>query len=98
MESLKDRTQELQDIMDEFAGAKKNASIFVKEAAEKAFNAGVEMDMMNRCYDAHLAALVREGKVSQEKLDGPDSDLLQPPPERPHPSGQISGHPQHAAL
>lgn len=35
MESLKDRTQELQDIMDEFAGAKKNASIFVKEAAEK---------------------------------------------------------------
>ena len=40
-----------------------------KEAAEKAFNAGVEMDMMNRCYDAHLAALVREGKVSQEKLD-----------------------------
>ena len=25
--------------------------------------------MMNRCYDAHLAALVREGKVSQEKLD-----------------------------
>ena len=41
----------------------------LKEAAEKAFNAGVEMDMMNRCYDAHLAALVREGKVSQEKLD-----------------------------
>lgn len=40
-----------------------------KEAAEKAFNAGVEMDMMNRCYNAHLAALVREGKVSQEKLD-----------------------------
>ena len=35
MERLKDRTQELQDIMDEFAGAKKNASIFVKEAAEK---------------------------------------------------------------
>ena len=35
MESLKDRAQELQDIMDEFAGAKKNASIFVKEAAEK---------------------------------------------------------------
>ena len=40
-----------------------------KEAAEKAFNAGVEMDMMNRCYDAHLADLVREGKVSQEQLD-----------------------------
>ena len=40
-----------------------------KEAAEKAFNASVEMDMMNRCYDAHLADLVREGKVSQERLD-----------------------------
>ena len=35
MESLKDRAQELQDIMDEFAGAKKNASIFVKEASER---------------------------------------------------------------
>lgn len=40
-----------------------------KEAAEKAFNAGLEMDMMNRCYDAHLADLVREGKVSEERLD-----------------------------
>ena len=27
MESLKDRAQELQDIMDEFAGAKKNAKV-----------------------------------------------------------------------
>lgn len=40
-----------------------------KEAAEKAFNAGLEMDMMNRCYDAHLADLVREGRVSEERLD-----------------------------
>lgn len=40
-----------------------------KEAAEKAFNAGLDMDMMNRCYDAHLAELVREGKVPQERLD-----------------------------
>ena len=40
-----------------------------KEAAEKAFNAGVEMDMMSHCYDKHLADLVREGKVSQERLD-----------------------------
>lgn len=40
-----------------------------KEAAEKAFNAGLEMDMMNRCYDAHLADLVREGKVSEQQLD-----------------------------
>lgn len=40
-----------------------------KEAAEKAFNAGLEMDMMNFCYDNHLAELVREGKVPQERLD-----------------------------
>ena len=40
-----------------------------KEAAEKAFVAGLEMDMMNRCYDAHLAELVREGRVSQAQLD-----------------------------
>lgn len=39
------------------------------EAALKSFNAGLDMDMMNRCYDAHLADLVRAGKVSQERLD-----------------------------
>lgn len=40
-----------------------------KEAALKAFTAGVEMDMMNRCYDNHLAELVKEGKVSEEQLN-----------------------------
>ncbi|WP_431291933.1 glycoside hydrolase family 3 N-terminal domain-containing protein [Pedobacter sp. P26] len=40
-----------------------------KEAALKAFNAGVEMDMMNQSYDKHLAALVKEGKVTQAVLD-----------------------------
>ncbi len=40
-----------------------------KEAALKAFTAGVDMDMMNRCYDNHLAALVAEGKVSQAQVD-----------------------------
>lgn len=40
-----------------------------KEAAMKGFNAGVEMDMMNGCYDKHLADLVNEGKVSMEKID-----------------------------
>lgn len=39
------------------------------QAALKAFNAGLDMDMMNRCYDAHLADLVRSGKVSGERLD-----------------------------
>lgn len=40
-----------------------------KEAALKAFTAGVEMDMMNRSYDNHLAALVKEGKVSEQLLN-----------------------------
>jgi len=40
-----------------------------KEAASKAFNAGVEMDMMNQSYDKHLATLVKEGKVTQAVLD-----------------------------
>ncbi|WP_246833956.1 glycoside hydrolase family 3 N-terminal domain-containing protein [Pedobacter sp. G11] len=40
-----------------------------KEAALKAFTAGVEMDMMNRAYDNHLAELVKEGKVSEGLLN-----------------------------
>ena len=40
-----------------------------KEAAQKAFDAGVEMDMMNQCYDVHLAELVNEGKVSMSQID-----------------------------
>lgn len=40
-----------------------------KEAAFKAFTAGVEMDMMNRCYDTHLGDLVKEGKISEAQLN-----------------------------
>lgn len=40
-----------------------------KEAALKAFKAGVEMDMMNNCYDKHLAALVEEGKIPMTLVD-----------------------------
>ncbi|MGE9314544.1 glycoside hydrolase family 3 N-terminal domain-containing protein [Niabella sp. CJ426] len=40
-----------------------------KEATFKAFTAGVEMDMMNRSYDNHLGALVKEGKISRQLLD-----------------------------
>jgi len=40
-----------------------------KEAAYKAFTAGVEMDMMNRCYDTHLGDLVKEGKISEAQLN-----------------------------
>jgi len=40
-----------------------------KEAAFKAFTAGVEMDMMNRAYDSHLGELVKEGRVSEDLLN-----------------------------
>lgn len=40
-----------------------------KDAALKAFNSGLEMDMMNRCYDNYLGVLVKEGKVTKEQLD-----------------------------
>lgn len=40
-----------------------------KEAALKAFTAGLEMDMMNQCYDNYLGELVKEGKVSEELLN-----------------------------
>lgn len=39
------------------------------EAAMRAINAGLEMDMMSHAYDRHLADLVAEGKVSQETVD-----------------------------
>ncbi len=40
-----------------------------KEAAEKAFMAGVEMDMTDNCYQQHLAELVKEGKVLMANVD-----------------------------
>lgn len=40
-----------------------------KEAAEKAFMAGVEMDMVDNCYQKHLAELVKEGKVPVKNID-----------------------------
>ncbi len=40
-----------------------------KEAALKAFHAGVEMDMMNRCYDNHLGELVKEEKITEASLN-----------------------------
>ncbi len=40
-----------------------------KEAAQKAFLAGVEMDMMNECYNNHLATLVEEGTVPLSLVD-----------------------------
>ena len=40
-----------------------------KDAARLAFNAGLDMDMVDNCYGEHLAALVDEGKVSMERVD-----------------------------
>lgn len=40
-----------------------------KEAALKAFQAGLEMDMMSHAYDTHLAELVKEGKISEAQVD-----------------------------
>lgn len=40
-----------------------------KEAAEKAFMAGVEMDMVDDCYQKHLPGLVKEGKVPIKLID-----------------------------
>ena len=40
-----------------------------KDAALKALNAGMAVDMVSHCYSEHLADLVAEGKVSMERLD-----------------------------
>lgn len=41
----------------------------LKHAAELAANAGSDMDMESYGYVEHLASLVREGKVSEDKID-----------------------------
>lgn len=40
-----------------------------KDAAQYAFNAGLEMDMMSHVYDRHLKELVEEGKVTMAQVD-----------------------------
>ncbi|MDR1811024.1 MAG: glycoside hydrolase family 3 C-terminal domain-containing protein [Prevotella sp.] len=47
-----------------------------KDAALKAFTAGVEMDMVDNCYKDHLADLVKEGKVSMALIDDAVSRVL----------------------
>lgn len=39
------------------------------EACERAFEAGVDVDMGSECYSNHLAALVENGKLSEKLLD-----------------------------
>lgn len=40
-----------------------------KEAARKAFSAGLDMDMKDDCYREYLADLVAEGTVDEERID-----------------------------
>jgi beta-glucosidase len=40
-----------------------------KHAAERALNAGLDMEMTSKAYENHLAALIREKKVSMAQLD-----------------------------
>ena len=40
-----------------------------KEATRISIQAGLDMDMVDRCYEHHLAQLVKEGRVSQERVD-----------------------------
>lgn len=40
-----------------------------REAAEKAFMAGVDMDIIDNCYRDHLPELVREGRVPIARID-----------------------------
>lgn len=48
----------------------------LKEAAKKAFLAGLEMDMMNNCYDKYLAELVEEGEVSIDRINDATKRVL----------------------
>jgi beta-glucosidase len=47
-----------------------------KEAAEKAVNAGVDMDMVCWAYISNLADLVTEGKVKQQTIDDAVRNIL----------------------
>lgn len=47
-----------------------------REAAKKALNAGMDMDMTSNTYIAELEGLIRDGEVSEETLDRAVSDIL----------------------
>lgn len=40
-----------------------------KEAAHKAFSAGLDMNMKDDCYREHMGTLVAEGKIDERKID-----------------------------
>lgn len=47
-----------------------------KEAAEKAVNAGVDMEMVSGSFIEHLEALIKEGKVNERKIDDAVRNIL----------------------
>nr|WP_281548249.1 glycoside hydrolase family 3 N-terminal domain-containing protein [Alistipes onderdonkii] len=47
-----------------------------KDATLKAFNAGVELDLGNSCYDSHLLELINEGKISMQRLNDAVARIL----------------------
>lgn len=47
-----------------------------KEAAEKAVNAGVDMDMVSSSFLRHLPELIKEGKVKQSDIDDAVRNIL----------------------
>lgn len=49
----------------------------LKEASEKALNAGIDMDMNGAAYISHLKALVKEGKVTEAQIDVAVSRILE---------------------
>lgn len=47
-----------------------------REAAKRALNAGMDMDMTSNTYSQHVAELVSSGEVSMEALDRAAADIL----------------------
>lgn len=47
-----------------------------KEAASKAFLAGLDMNMKDGCYQEHMATLVTEGKITVQQIDASVARIL----------------------
>ncbi len=74
-------------------------------AAEKAFNAGVDVDMMSHLYDAELPGLIRSGRISMAQVDESVRRVLRVKFalglfDHPYPAGPVvsSITPAHAEL
>ena len=71
-------------------------------ATEKAFNAGVDVDMMSHFYDAELPGLIKSGRVSMTTVDESVRRVLRvkfalglfdhPYPEQPEVTAAVPGH------